>query len=40
MKIIKKLRRLLKREKKHLHAKGAWRYNKNMEKVWTNEDEF
>jgi len=40
MKIIKKLRRILKREKKHLHHSGSWRYNKNMEKVPTNEDEF
>ena len=40
MKFIKKLKRILKREKKHEHHKGSWRYNKNMEKVFCNEDEF
>jgi len=40
MNLIKKLKRILKREKKHLHQKGSWRYDKNMNKVFTNEDEF
>jgi len=40
MQILKKLRRILKREKKHLHEKGAWRYDKNMNKHFCNEDEF
>ena len=40
MQIIKKIKRLLKREKKHLHHSGSWRYDKNMNKVFTNEDEF
>ena len=37
---FKKLKRILKRELKHQHAKGSWRYDKNMKKVFTNEDEF
>ncbi len=37
---LKKIKRILKREKKHLHAKGSWRYDSNMNKVFTNEDEF
>ena len=37
---FKKLKRILKREKLHLHHSKSWRYDKNMNKVFTNEDEF
>jgi len=37
---IKKIKRILKREPKHIHHAGAWRYDKNMNKVPVNEDEF
>jgi len=40
IKILSKIIRILKREKKHLHLKDSWRYDKNMKKVKTNEDEF
>lgn len=37
---FKKLKRILKREKIHDHLKQSWRYDKNMKKEFTNEDEF
>lgn len=41
MNILKKIKRILKREKKHDHMKGSWRYKEDgISKVSTNEDEF
>jgi len=38
---LQQIKDLFKRKKtKHLHAKGAWRYDKNMKKVFCKEDEF
>lgn len=37
---FKKLKRILRREKKHLHLKDSWRYDQNMNKIPTNNDEF
>jgi len=40
MKFLKKLFRILKKEKKHIHQKDSWRYDQDMNKVFTNEEEF
>jgi len=37
---FKKLKRILRRQKIHKHMPGSFRYDKNMNKVYCNEDEF